>query len=100
MKWLRVQRAAALELEEAVAFYERRRTGLGGEFREAVTESIARIRSHPKRFARYKRSHFRFCLVKRFPYVIYFRETDDRIWVMAVAHGLRRPDYWRRRKLI
>ncbi|MEX2139672.1 MAG: type II toxin-antitoxin system RelE/ParE family toxin [Pirellulales bacterium] len=100
MKQLILQRAAEAEFEEAVAFYERRRAGLGGEFREAVMESIARIRRHPQRFARYKRSPYRSCLVKRFPYVIYFGETDDRIWVMAVAHGRRRPDYWRRRKLI
>ena len=100
MKSVLVQRAASAEFEEAIAFYETRRPGLGGEFREAVMEAIHRIRLHPSRFARYKRTRFRSCLVKRFPYVVYFGEFEDRIWVMAVAHGSRRPDYCRRRKLI
>jgi toxin ParE1/3/4 len=72
VKRLIIQRAAEAEFEEAVAFYENRRAGLGGEFREAVMEAIARIRVHPKRFARHKRTPYRSCLVKRFPYVIYF----------------------------
>jgi toxin ParE1/3/4 len=95
-----LQRTAEAEFEVAVGYYDRLRAGLGGELREAVMEAFGRIRRHPQRFARYKRSPYRFCLVKRFPYVIYFGETEDRIWVVAVAHGRRRPDYWRRRKLI
>jgi toxin ParE1/3/4 len=62
-------------------------------------ESFARIRHHPQRFARYKRTQYRSCLVKRFPYIVYFGEFEDQIWIMALAHGRRRPDYWRRRQM-
>jgi toxin ParE1/3/4 len=100
VKQLVLQRAAEAEFEAAVAYYERCRAGLGGELREAIMEAFGRIRRHTQRFARYKRSPYRFCLVRRFPYVIYFGETGDWIWVMALAHGRRRPGYWRRPKLI
>jgi plasmid stabilization system protein ParE len=39
-----------------------------------------------------------FCLLKRYPFqVIYRKESDDRLLVVAVAHASRRPDYWKNR---
>jgi toxin ParE1/3/4 len=34
-----------------------------------------------------------------FPYQIFYTELEDAIWIAAVAHGRRRPDYWRRRRI-
>jgi plasmid stabilization system protein ParE len=36
-------------------------------------------------------------LMHRFPYLIVFRTTPTAIQVVAVAHGRRRPGYWRTR---
>lgn len=36
-------------------------------------------------------------LLRRFPYSIVVRESDDEILVIAVAHQHRRPGYWRDR---
>jgi hypothetical protein len=36
-------------------------------------------------------------LLKRYPYAVIYRELDDLIWVVAVAHGKRRPGYWKSR---
>jgi toxin ParE1/3/4 len=36
-------------------------------------------------------------LVKRFPYLVIFIEFERNVRVIAVAHGARRPDYWRDR---
>jgi toxin ParE1/3/4 len=38
-------------------------------------------------------------LIERFPYAIIYREFDDRIFIVAVAHGLRRPDFWKTRRI-
>jgi toxin ParE1/3/4 len=38
-------------------------------------------------------------LLRRFPYLLIYREFEGRIWVVTVAHGHRRPGYWRRRKV-
>ncbi len=41
--------------------------------------------------------HVRSCTVAGFPYLIMFSERDGDVYVSAVAHGSRRPFYWRGR---
>jgi hypothetical protein len=36
-------------------------------------------------------------VLRRFPYLIVFREGMEGIEIVAVAHGRRRPGYWRDR---
>jgi hypothetical protein len=36
-------------------------------------------------------------VLRRFPFVIVFRETAFGLEIIAVAHGHRRPGYWRDR---
>lgn len=36
-------------------------------------------------------------LLKRFPYLLVYRVVDERIEIIAVAHGRRRPGFWRHR---
>jgi len=33
-----------------------------------------------------------------FPYYVSYITRGDRLWVLAVAHGARRPEYWIERK--
>jgi toxin ParE1/3/4 len=89
---------ATAELDEAVAYYEQRNRGLGLDLLSVVKESVFRIRQNPKLGARYKNTPLRHMVVRRFPYVLFYREYEDIIWIAAVAHGKRRPDYWRRRR--
>ena len=88
---------AAEELEEAVAWYEQCRSGLGGEFRSAVEGAIRRIRENPQAGSRLGATRFRCLLVRRFPYVVFYSDDTHATRVMAVAHGRRRPGYWRNR---
>lgn len=37
------------------------------------------------------------CLVKRFPFSLLFRIETERIYVLAVMHLHREPNYWRTR---
>ena len=36
-------------------------------------------------------------LLRRFPFAIFYRELPSLIQVLAVAHGHRRPGYWKER---
>ena len=36
-------------------------------------------------------------LMRRFPYLVVYRATPDKLQVIAVAHGKRKPGYWRNR---
>ncbi len=35
--------------------------------------------------------------VRRFPYRLVYLEQPEQLWIIAVAHQSRRPDYWLRR---
>jgi hypothetical protein len=36
--------------------------------------------------------------MKRYPFLIVFRENRDTIELLAIAHGRRRPGHWQDRK--
>jgi len=90
---------AEAELHEAAAHYEKQRTGLGRELRHVVEAAVGRIRVNPNAFPSHGKSGLRKCFVHRFPYTLFFIELDAFIWIAAVAHHRRRPDYWKDRKM-
>jgi len=81
-----------------MAWYEKQRTGLGLDLLGEVQKALGRIEENPSLGPPYKKTDYRFRLLRRFPYVIYYLELDDSIWIAAIAHASRRPDYWRRRR--
>ena len=98
MKPLIFHADAEAELLDAVEYYEARKEGFGADFRREIDAALARIAADPLQFAVSRIKGIRECPVKRFPYVLYYCEFADRIWVAAVAHQKRRPGYWSRRK--
>ena len=90
---------ATAELAEAVSYYETRRPGLGQALLTEVEQSVARIQEHPGIGARYKNSGLRHVVLRRFPYVLFYLELSQATWIVAVAHGKRRPGYWKSRIL-
>jgi plasmid stabilization system protein ParE len=99
MKRVVLTAEATAELEGAVEWYEERATGLGLEFLHTVDGALHAIAWSPDAFARWERDdRFRKFVVRRFPYVVFYREAADQIDVVAIAHGARRPGYWRKRR--
>jgi toxin ParE1/3/4 len=99
VKPILVHSEAHAELDEAIAHYEQQQKGLGLDLRDEVERIIKRIQRSPGSGPPYKQTAFRHSNLHRFPYVVYYRELDDVIWIVAVAHGRRRPGYWKKRKL-
>jgi plasmid stabilization system protein ParE len=87
---------AAAEFHEAVEYYESRQDGLGTRFRNEVLEVCRLIVQQPtlwrERAGGYRRVNF-----PVFPYYIPYFIRGDRILIAAVAHGHRRPKYWKDR---
>jgi plasmid stabilization system protein ParE len=81
---------AALELDEAMGWYERQKAGLGLEFKEAVDQMLARVTATPERFQPVH-GEVRRALLRRFPYAIHFLPEPDAIIVLAVFHTRRDP---------
>jgi toxin ParE1/3/4 len=90
---------ARAELDEAMAHYEEQKEGLGLDLQTEVERTLEKISENPQLGSPYKATDFRFWVVRRFPFVVYYLELDVSIWVAAIAHGSRRPDYWRRRRI-
>jgi toxin ParE1/3/4 len=95
---VRFHPAARIELSEAVSYYETLHAGLGGDFQAEVEESVRRIARNPRVGAPYKSTELRHVRVRRFPYVVFYLEAGSGLWIVAVAHGKRRPDYWQQRR--
>ena len=98
MKPIIVHSEAREELDEAIAYYEEQRAGLGLDLANMVEQAIATIRQNPGVGSPYKATEFRRWVVERFPYLVFYAELENAIWIVAVAHARRRPDYWRRRR--
>jgi toxin ParE1/3/4 len=89
---------AEAELLETLAYYERQRPGLGGEFLRQFEAALQRVRENPQAYAIEDEPDVRYCPLHRFPFTLIYVELDDRIWIAAVAHQSRRPRYWARRR--
>jgi toxin ParE1/3/4 len=85
---------AEAELDEAVAYYEAGRKGVGLRLQAEVEQAVAVIQSDPERHAFQPRLGCRKVCLKRFPYNVYYLELADRIRIVAVAHHKRRLGYW------
>jgi toxin ParE1/3/4 len=86
------------ELDEAVRWYNKQRSGLGLELFAEVEQALGRIYANQAIGANYRNTNFRFYHVERFPYVIDFQDLPAKLWIAAIAHASRRPGYWRKRK--
>ena len=99
MKPLRFSDPASEELAEAVRWYEQQRTGLGAELFDTVAQSVDLIRANPE-IGTPQRAQLpaRQYLLRRFPYKVIYRNRDEDIYVVAIAHTKRRPNYWKDRR--
>lgn len=91
--------AAYLEFEEAVAWYETQRPGLGQEFKLEVKSALQRALANPELFQRVRGRAQKIRLRRFDQYAIYFAIKDGAFSVIAVFHGARNPAELGRRLL-
>jgi plasmid stabilization system protein ParE len=84
---------AEAEFNDAIDYYEDKERGLGYDFAVEVYATIQRIIAFPKAWPVMKNG-FRRSLVRRFPYGVLYSEEDEEIWIVAVMHLHRNPEYW------
>lgn len=84
---------AEQEFVESVAYYESREPGLGSRFRDELVAIVGLIRRNPElprlRSRGYRRVNFR-----AFPHYVAYVVRSEAIWIVAIAHGHRRPEFW------
>ncbi len=84
---------AKQELFDAIDFYELEHIGLGKEFKLAILQASLRILNHPLAWS-VEKGDIRKHLLHRFPYKILYSIEADHIFIIAIAHQHRKPDYW------
>ena len=89
--------AVEAELREIRRYYEERSPGLGTQFIGEFERQVLALAATPERWM-VVAADLRRCLMRRFPYIIYFRRVGaERIRITVVKHQRRHPDYGRER---
>lgn len=97
MSLVRFHRQAEAELYDAAHYYEKQASGLGDAFLDEVWRSIERVLENPAS-APFVSPNIRRKVLNRFPFNLLYRlEENSEIFVMAVMHQQRRPNYWQNR---
>src|SRR6478672_1524008 len=90
-------RLALAEYRRAIANYRRPDVDVARRFVSAVEDAADRIEQNPA-IGSPCHGPYRWVRVRRFPYVLYYRELTPTVTLIyAVAHSRRRPGYWLRR---
>jgi plasmid stabilization system protein ParE len=89
--------AARPEFDEAFDWYEARQAGLGVWFAAQVHAVLDTIAERPELYPRVL-GDIRRAVVRRTPYVIFYRVRPHRISVLAVFHSSRDPRVWQSRR--
>jgi plasmid stabilization system protein ParE len=84
---------ALLELNDAIEYYELQMTGLGKKFFHEVLETVDLIGQFPHLWAN-NSEHTRKAVLREFPYNLIYSLIDNKIYIIAVAHQNREPEYW------
>jgi plasmid stabilization system protein ParE len=80
-----------------VTTHERRRPKWRSVSLRALSRGIAAVLDAPERWCIVEEPGVRRYIVRRFPFVLYYRWMEERITVYAVMHSSRAPGYWRER---
>lgn len=90
--------AVETELREIHRYYEDRAPGLGAQFIDEFERQVLALAAAPERWMVVS-ADIRRCLMRRFPYIIYFRRVGaERIRITVVKHQRRHPDFGRERQ--
>lgn len=88
---------AEAEFLNAIGYYEGCESGLGQDFALEIYSTIQNILSCPKAWPLLD-DEIRRCMSNRFPYGILYSVEADRIYILAVMHLHRQPNYWKQRQ--
>ena len=89
---IEISKLAYFELDEAVAFYESRKKGLGKEFMAYLKGYISILKTHPELFPIKRKNIFRELPLKKFPFVIIYEIIENDVIIYSFFHTSRNPN--------
>ena len=83
-------------MEEAFDWYEQRQSGLGVDFLAAVRKVIEQVCSQPRMHAVVMKD-VRKAVLRKYPYIVLYREEQGELVVVSIFHTSRDPADWQSR---
>ncbi|GAA5138600.1 hypothetical protein GCM10023213_17710 [Prosthecobacter algae] len=93
---LRTHPEADLELEESIRYLSEQTLWQASRFIDAYAAALLKIRQHPE-CAHFAWNPYRRFNLTPFSYALIYRHEGDTVFIIAVAHTKRHPDYWKTR---
>jgi toxin ParE1/3/4 len=93
---LEVHPEAVLEAQAAYIWYRDRNHTAAEAFLAELDRAVELISESPRRWPIHVHGTRRF-LLRRFPFSVVYRELGETLQIVAVAHGRRKPGYWKDR---
>ena len=87
---------AVAEARAAAQWYRERSALAADAFFVELDCAIERIAKNPEMYPHYVRGTRRY-LLQRFPFHLVYREIAGKLEIVAIAHGRRKPGYWKKR---
>jgi plasmid stabilization system protein ParE len=87
---------ALADVRAAQAWYEDQKPGLGDRFATFLEECLEIVLKNPELFE-VVHKQYRRTILRKFPYVVYYRHSGETVKVFAVLHSAQDPRKWRRR---
>jgi hypothetical protein len=84
---------ASIELDDAIEYYNLQSTGLGEKFLVEVLETIELISDFPQLWSQ-NTKNTRKAVLRKYPFNLIYSLFEDKIYIIAVAHQNREPEYW------
>ncbi len=94
---LRIEPEAEADIEQAFAWYESQRVGLGDEFLLSLEAVLAAADRSPESFPVVDHG-LRRALMRRFPFGVFFTLEVESTIVLGVLHAKRDPTIWKQRR--
>lgn len=93
---VRLRPEAERDLLDAASWYEEHQRGLGQQFLDEALAAFSAIAERPFLYPSVHRNTRR-SLIHRFPFGVYYRVEVAVVVVVAIIHGSRDPQTWKRR---
>lgn len=96
MQNLQFHPLAELEADEASLYYEAISLPISRRFLADLTKSLKNVLQYPQGYP-LEMDRVRKLVFAEFPYSLFYAHGAERLYILAVAHHSRHPDYWKPR---
>ena len=84
---------ASIELDDAIEYYNLQSPGLGARFLDEILETIELVSRFPELWTQ-NTINTRKAVLRKFPFNLIYSRLEDKIYIIAIAHQNREPEYW------